>query len=72
VKTEDYEVEATGEVELEQKVIVLKRIEVRYRLKVPEDKREVADRVHDVHHRSCPVARSIGDAVDITTRLELV
>jgi len=72
VKTEDYEVEATGEVELEQKVIVLKRIEVRYRLKVPEDKREVAERVHDVHQRSCPVARSIGDAVDITTRLELV
>jgi len=72
VKAEDYEVEATGEVELEEKVLVLKRIEVRYRLKVPEDKRDVAERVHDVHQRSCPVARSIGDAVDITTRLELV
>ena len=72
MKAEDYEVEATGEVELEEKVLVLKRIEVRYRLKVPEDKRDVAERVHDVHQRSCPVARSIGDAVDITTRLELV
>jgi uncharacterized OsmC-like protein len=71
VKTEDYEVEATGEVELEDKVLVLKRIEVRYRLKIPEDKHEVAERVHEVHHRSCPVARSIGAAVDISTRLEL-
>jgi uncharacterized OsmC-like protein len=72
VKREDYEVEATGEVELEDKVLVLKRIEVRYRLKVPEDKRDVAERVHDVHAGSCPVARSIGAAVDISTHFEPV
>jgi uncharacterized OsmC-like protein len=72
VKREDFEVEATGEVELEDKVLVLKRIQVSYRLKVPEDRRDDAERVHGVHMRSCPVARSIGDAVDISTRLELV
>ena len=64
--------EATGEVEVEDNVLVLKRIDVSYRLKVPDDKHEVAERLHEVHHRSCPVARSIGAAVDITTRLDLV
>ena len=53
-------------------VLVLKRIEVRYRLRIPEDQHATAERVHDVHVRSCPVARSIGGAVDISTRLELV
>jgi uncharacterized OsmC-like protein len=72
VKREDYDVQATGEIELEDKVLVIKRIEVRYRLKIPEDKHEVAERVHGAHARSCPVARSIGTAVDISTRLELV
>jgi uncharacterized OsmC-like protein len=72
VKTEDFDVEATGEIELEDKVLVIKRIGVRYRLKIPEDKHEVAERVHDVHQRSCPVARSIGPAIDISTQLELV
>lgn len=72
MKKQDYEVEATGEVEVEEKVLVLKRIEVRYRLRVAEDKHEVAERVHEVHQRSCPVARSVGAAVDISTRLELI
>jgi organic hydroperoxide reductase OsmC/OhrA len=71
VKTEDFDVEATGEIELEDKVLVIKRIKVRYRLRIPEEQHEVAERVHSVHHRSCPVARSIGPAIDISTELEL-
>ena len=57
---------------VEDKVLVLKRIEVRYRLRIPEDRHATAERVHGVHTRSCPVARSIGGAVDISTHLELV
>lgn len=52
-------------------MLVLKRIAVSYRLPVPDDRREVAQRVHAVHARACPVARSIGDAVEIQTSLEL-
>jgi uncharacterized OsmC-like protein len=72
VKREDYEVEAVGEIVDEDGVLVLKRIEVTYRLPVPEDKREEAERAHDFHPRACPVARSIGGSVEIETRLELV
>ena len=54
----------------EDGVLVLKRIAVTYRLPVPDDRREVAERVHAVHARACPVARSIGGAVEIKTSLE--
>jgi uncharacterized OsmC-like protein len=60
-----------GEVVDEDGVLVLKRITVSYRLPVPDDRREVAKRVHAVHARACPVARSIGGAIDIQTSLVL-
>jgi organic hydroperoxide reductase OsmC/OhrA len=34
---------------------------------VPADKREAADRALATHQQACPVARSIGAAIDITT-----
>jgi uncharacterized OsmC-like protein len=71
VKNEDFDVEATGEIELEDKVLVIKRINVEYRLRIPADHHETAERVHGVYHRSCPVYRSICAAIDIETHLEL-
>jgi uncharacterized OsmC-like protein len=53
-------------------VLVIKRIRVQYRLPVPDDKREEAERAHDVHQRACPVARSIGGSIEIETALELL
>jgi uncharacterized OsmC-like protein len=44
----------------------------RYRLPVPEDKRDAAMRARAAHQRACPVARSIGGSIDIETELELV
>jgi len=62
-----------GEVEKEGKVLVVRRIHVTYHLAdVPEDKREAAIRAHEHHADYCPVARSIRDAIDITTELEFV
>ena len=62
--------EAEGEVVLEDRVLVIKRIRVRYRLSgCPEDKREAAERAHAFHARRCPVARSIGGSIGITTEL---
>jgi organic hydroperoxide reductase OsmC/OhrA len=51
---------------------VIKRIRVHYRLAVPGDKREAAERAQSAHQRACPVARSIGGSIDIQTELEMV
>ncbi len=65
----DLTAEVEGDVVVEEKVLVIRRIRVSYRLTVPEDKREVAERVHGVHARFCPVARTLEGAVAIETRL---
>jgi organic hydroperoxide reductase OsmC/OhrA len=51
---------------------VIKRIRVEYRLAVPADRLDDAERVHDIHARFCPVARSLAGAIDISTHLELL
>jgi uncharacterized OsmC-like protein len=57
-------------VELEDKVLIIKRIRVRYTLVgCPDDKREAAERAHSLHASRCPVARSIEAAIPITTEL---
>lgn len=61
---------ARGEVELEGKVLVIKRIHVTYTgLQVDERDAEKVDRVLAVHADGCPVARSVKGAIEITTRL---
>jgi uncharacterized OsmC-like protein len=60
-------------VELEDHVLVVRRIHVRYTLDLsPGADRAGIDRAHDAHARFCPVARTIGDCVDITTELEII
>ncbi len=62
--------EAEGEVHVEDKVLVIKRIHVRYTLTgCPDDKRDAAERSHAFHASRCPVAKSIGGSIDITTEL---
>ena len=63
--------EATGEVETEDRVLVIKRIHVRYHLKLLPEQREVAERAHGAHQNHCPVARTLRGAVGITTELAL-
>jgi hypothetical protein len=65
-------VEAVGEVVDRDGLLVIERITVRYRLPVPDEKREQAARVHAVHARACPVARSLEGGIDVRTELELV
>jgi uncharacterized OsmC-like protein len=51
---------------------VIKRIHVRYQLNVsPDADRAAIERAHNAHPARCPVARSIGGCVDITTELQL-
>jgi uncharacterized OsmC-like protein len=61
--------EVTGDIELEGKVLVIKRIHVAYDLTAADGDRETIERVHAVHKEGCPVYRSIHRAIDITTEL---
>jgi len=52
------------------KVLVIKRIHVRYKLTgCPDEKREAAERSHAFHASRCPVAKSIGSSIEISTEL---
>ena len=50
---------------------MVRRIHVRYHLRLRPEQRAVAERVHSVHADRCPVYRTIHRCVDITTSLEL-
>ena len=58
-----------GEVELEDKVLVVRRIHVRFELKATPEQREVAERVHGFFAMSCPLYRTLRSAIGITTEL---
>lgn len=59
---------ARGEIELDGKVLILKRVHVDYSgVHVPEEKREAADRALSTHQQACPVSRSIEGAIAVTT-----
>ena len=61
--------EAVGEVELEDSVLVIRRIHVILKLKAPESHRETASRVHGFYADKCPVYRTLKPAITITTEL---
>jgi uncharacterized OsmC-like protein len=60
-----------GEIELEEQVLVIRRIHVIYHLAAPPESREVVERVHRIHAMSCPIYRSLYRAIDITTEVKL-
>ena len=64
--------DAAGEVVVDPDgVLRLRAIDVRYTLKgCPGDKRDAAERANRVHVGSCPNARSVAAAIDITTSLD--
>ncbi len=52
-------------------MLVIRRIHVRYHLKIDPARRDTAERVLGFHAERCPVARTIGGCVAITTSLEM-
>ena len=52
-------------------MLVIRRIRVRYVLRLEAGQEETAQRVHAMHHRFCPVYRSIAGCIDVTTELGL-
>ena len=61
--------ETVGEVELEDNVLVIRRIHVVLQLMAPESHREIASRVHGFFADRCPVYRTLRPAIAITTEL---
>ena len=61
-----------GEVEKDSGVLVIRRIHVNYKLRVPDpdEVRDTVARVLEMHADKCPVARSIKGAIDVTTAVE--
>jgi uncharacterized OsmC-like protein len=65
--------ETEGEIENEDGVLVVKRIHIRYRLRVDADAdRAKIQRAFETHPAKCPVYRSISPQIGITTELEIV
>jgi uncharacterized OsmC-like protein len=58
-----------GEVETEEKILVIRRIHVTYTLRTAPENQGTAERVLGFHAQFCPVARSIGGSIEITTSL---
>ena len=61
--------EAVGEIEQEDNVLVIRRIQVRMLLRADDAHRETAARVHGIFADKCPVYRSLKAAITMTTKL---
>jgi uncharacterized OsmC-like protein len=60
-----------GEIELEDDVLVIRRIHTHLKLKAAESDRETALRVHGFFADRCPVYRTLKSAIAITTELSI-
>jgi uncharacterized OsmC-like protein len=64
--------DVTGEVEQEDGVLVIRRVHVAMRLVAPEGAREKVERVHALYAMSCPLYRTLHNAIRLTSSVELV
>ncbi len=62
---------SNGEVEIEDGVLVIRRIHVRFTIRAAEEKRAVIERVHGIFAEKCPVYRSLRNSIQITSSFEL-
>jgi uncharacterized OsmC-like protein len=72
VQFSDLSAETVGEVEVEVegKVLVIKRIKQTFRLSGHKGDRETVERVLGVYAESCPVARSVKGSIEISSELK--
>jgi uncharacterized OsmC-like protein len=61
----------TGEVETEDGVLVIRRIHVAFQLAAPEQARETVERVHCIYAMSCPLYRTLHNAIKLTSSYTL-
>jgi uncharacterized OsmC-like protein len=59
-----------GEIETENKVLVVRKIKQTFHLTADESHREKIERVLKVYADSCPVARSVKGSIEISSELD--
>jgi len=64
--------EATGEVETEEGVLVIRRINVVMKLAAPESERATIERVHGIYAMRCPLYRTLHKTIQLSSAVELV
>jgi uncharacterized OsmC-like protein len=57
--------------EIVDRLPVLTRIEIEYRLRIPEGTRDVVDWALELHQSKCPTAATLRGAVDVTWTAEV-
>jgi uncharacterized OsmC-like protein len=60
-----------GEIETENRVLVVKRIKQNFHLTADEKDREKIERALRIYADSCPVARSVKGSIEISSDLDL-
>ena len=60
-----------GEIEVERKVLVIKRIKQVFHVEAEEEDRDEIERVLEVYADGCPVARSVEGSIEISSELDL-
>ncbi len=63
--------DTVGEIEVESKVLVIKRIKQLFHLTADGQDRVTIERVLKVYADGCPVARSVKGSIEITSELDL-
>ena len=61
-----YHANVSGDIEAVDGVLKIVRIDVRYTLKVADDKREAAEAAFETYMVRCPAAMSVIDAIDLS------
>jgi uncharacterized OsmC-like protein len=61
-----------GEVEEDEGVLVIRRIDVALRLKAPEQVRETVERVHGLYAMRCPLYRTLHNAIQLSSSYALI
>jgi uncharacterized OsmC-like protein len=66
------ETEVEGDIEEgEHKVLLLTKVHLKYRLKIPRGKREQAERALALHHSRCPVSQSVERGIRVGWSAEI-
>jgi uncharacterized OsmC-like protein len=66
------ETEVEGDVEEgEHKVLLLTKVRIRYRMKIPRGKRQQAERALSLHHSRCPVSQSVERGIRVEWSAEI-
>jgi organic hydroperoxide reductase OsmC/OhrA len=71
VSFENLHAETVGEIEVEGKVLVIKRIKQVFHITAEGQDRETIARVLEVYADGCPVAASVKGSIEVTSELDL-